>query len=271
MRVHSETQTSHIAALDQSCDGTSTGNERRASIVVIDRRSLLRECFVRSLTSLLGETVISFASAEHWIEASNGVSAAVVLLFTGAGSKLAETHQEITLLLRSANQPPVIVVSDKDESDQIVEMLDMGVRGYVLTSSSLSEVMGAIQLVNAGGTFVPASSLKGARQSADVDVSKAAQNGASLTPRQNAVLKALRQGKPNKIIGYELCMAESTVKVHVRTMMKKFRATNRTQLAFLVGGQQRTNAMAETNQNSPHGGRGRAGEPESQGSRRAAA
>ena len=270
MRACSETQTSHIAALNQSCDavaGTRTANERLAPIVVIDRRPLLRECFVRGLTSVSGETTISFASAEHWIEASDGVSASMILFFTGAGSKFAETHQEMALLLRSAGQPPVIVVSDKDDSAQIVEMLDMGVRGYVATSSSLSEVLGAIRLVNAGGLFVPASSLEESRQSTDADVSKSAQNGASLTPRQTAVLRALRQGKPNKAIAYELCMAESTVKVHVRNMMKKFRVTNRTQLAFLAGRQQSALAMAETDQNTPHGGR----EPESQGSRRAAA
>jgi DNA-binding NarL/FixJ family response regulator len=150
-------------------------------------------------------------------------------------------------------------------------MLDMGVRGYVVTSCSLGEVVGAIRLVNAGGTFVPASSLRGTQQLTIADGSKSAQKGASLTPRQTAVLKALREGKPNKIIAYELCMAESTVKVHVRTMMKKFRATNRTQLAFLAGRQQSTNAMAEKDQNSWHGGRGRVGEPESQGSRQAAA
>ena len=54
------------------------------------------------------------------------------------------------------------------------------------------------------------------------------------TTRQAAVIDALRQGKPNKIIAYELKMRESTVKVHVRNIMKKLNATNRTQVAYLV-------------------------------------
>ena len=54
------------------------------------------------------------------------------------------------------------------------------------------------------------------------------------TARQAAVIDALRQGKPNKIIAYELKMRESTVKVHVRNIMKKLNATNRTQVAYLV-------------------------------------
>jgi DNA-binding NarL/FixJ family response regulator len=54
------------------------------------------------------------------------------------------------------------------------------------------------------------------------------------TVRQTAVVKALRQGKPNKIIAYELKMKESTVKVHVRNIMRKLKAKNRTQVAYMT-------------------------------------
>jgi DNA-binding NarL/FixJ family response regulator len=47
-----------------------------------------------------------------------------------------------------------------------------------------------------------------------------------------AVIRAIQQGKPNKIIAYELNMCESTVKVHVRHVMKKLRAKNRTDVAI---------------------------------------
>ena len=54
------------------------------------------------------------------------------------------------------------------------------------------------------------------------------------TGRQTAILDILCKGKPNKIIAYELGMCESTVKVHIRNIMKKLKATNRTQIAYLV-------------------------------------
>jgi DNA-binding NarL/FixJ family response regulator len=53
------------------------------------------------------------------------------------------------------------------------------------------------------------------------------------THRQLQVVEAIKKGKPNKIIAYELNMCESTVKVHVRTIMKKLHARNRTQVAYL--------------------------------------
>ena len=52
--------------------------------------------------------------------------------------------------------------------------------------------------------------------------------------RQAAVVEALRRGKSNKQIAYELAMCESTVKVHVRNIMKKLNAKNRTQVAFMA-------------------------------------
>jgi len=54
------------------------------------------------------------------------------------------------------------------------------------------------------------------------------------TSRQTAVIAALRQGKQNKIIAHELNMRESTVKVHVRNIMQKLKATNRTEVAYLT-------------------------------------
>ena len=53
-----------------------------------------------------------------------------------------------------------------------------------------------------------------------------------LTSRQVMVLNHLQQGKANKIIAHELGMSESTVKVHVRNIMRKMGATNRTQAAY---------------------------------------
>jgi len=55
-----------------------------------------------------------------------------------------------------------------------------------------------------------------------------------LTTRQNEVLCRLRFGISNKHIARELNMQEATVKVHVRQIMRKFGAANRTQVALLA-------------------------------------
>jgi DNA-binding CsgD family transcriptional regulator len=52
------------------------------------------------------------------------------------------------------------------------------------------------------------------------------------TERQYAVLVCLCQGDPNKVIGRKLGMTETTVKVHVREIMRKLGVSNRTQVAI---------------------------------------
>jgi len=53
-----------------------------------------------------------------------------------------------------------------------------------------------------------------------------------LSGREAAILKALVQGTPNKVIACRLCITEATVKVHVKAILRKIRAKNRTQAAI---------------------------------------
>jgi DNA-binding NarL/FixJ family response regulator len=59
-----------------------------------------------------------------------------------------------------------------------------------------------------------------------------ARHAPEFTERQYAVLVRLRQGDPNKVIGRKLGMTETTVKVHVREIMRKLGVSNRTQVAI---------------------------------------
>ena len=55
-----------------------------------------------------------------------------------------------------------------------------------------------------------------------------------LTPRELAVIDLLREGKPNKLIARQLDMQENTVKVHVRNILRKLNAANRTHAALVA-------------------------------------
>ena len=62
--------------------------------------------------------------------------------------------------------------------------------------------------------------------------SNGARHAPEFTERQHAVLACLCQGDPNKVIGRKLGMTETTVKVHVREIMRKLGVSNRTQVAI---------------------------------------
>jgi DNA-binding NarL/FixJ family response regulator len=88
----------------------------------------------------------------------------------------------------------------------------------------------------AGGTFVPPSILALSGRE-DVSIEERAEANpstilANFSPRQIEVLRRLWRGSSNKIIAYELRMCESTVKVHIRHIMKKLNVSNRTQIVL---------------------------------------
>jgi DNA-binding NarL/FixJ family response regulator len=112
------------------------------------------------------------------------------------------------------------------------EAFELGVRGYIPTSLASPVAIGAVQLVCLGGTFAPAASLLSQGGSSQASQREPLIEG--FTQRQSQILECLRRGMANKLIAYELSMCESTVKVHIRNIMKKLNATNRTQVAYLT-------------------------------------
>lgn len=225
------TPTAHSSTVQVGAEGSAS------AIVLIEKRALLRECLTHAIHALTGQRVLSFPSVEGWLESADSAPVSLVVLCTGGNSRDVEKLREVLMLVSpQACQVPSILLSDAEDAERVVEALNQGARGYIPTSVSLDVAIEAMRLVRAGGVYVPASSFVAARRSADP--SDSTQIGsARLTARQAAVAEALRRGRANKLIAYELGMRESTVKVHVRNIMKKFKARNRTEVAFMMNGQ----------------------------------
>ncbi len=126
---------------------------------------------------------------------------------------------------------PVVMMGESEDSHYVAGILAQGARGYIPTSVSLSVAIGALCLAMAGGVFVPASALRNSGHERP-EREQTVHSLLGLSERQGAVADAVALGKPNKIIAYELGLCESTVKVHIRTIMKKLHARNRTEVAF---------------------------------------
>ncbi|WP_051248065.1 response regulator transcription factor [Inquilinus limosus] len=202
-------------------------------IAVIDGRTLGREVLARALEMADGRrTIRSFSDIDEWsIDEARYETAAILLGIGGAAGDDPNVMDDLRRLAQRHPDIPVIVTGDGEEAVQMLAILSCGARGYVPTSVSLSVAVGALSLVMAGGVFVPASTLPGTggpdrRRSADPGIRF------GLTERQWVIAEGISRGKPNKIIAYELNLCESTVKVHIRSIMKKLQARNRTEVAF---------------------------------------
>jgi DNA-binding NarL/FixJ family response regulator len=204
------------------------------SIVIIERRALIRDCLRRCFKQASDLDVMAVSTVQEWLEVAPTTSASLVVLSIAGTSKNPEAQRDIGRLVQGPSARPTIVLSDGDELEQIISVLDSGARGYIPTDLTLDVAIEAVRLVRAGGVFVPASSLVAARRTGETGNGTARSAGGIFTARQAAVVDALRRGKANKVIAYELKMRESTVKVHVRNIMKKLNAKNRTEVAFMA-------------------------------------
>ena len=99
-------------------------------------------------------------------------------------------------------------------------------------SNSLKVLVAALERIRAGGTFVPLmlSETNGNGEGREVEHSPRQ----LLTRRQRDVLSLISEGKSNKLIADALGMSESTVKAHVKQIIRRLHVVNRTQAALLA-------------------------------------
>ena len=152
----------------------------------------------------------------------------VIISLTDRNSQ--ESAKALSILSELAPSVPTIIFSSRLNFDLMRAVIGCGAKGYIPMTMGFKIAIEAVRFVLAGGTYVLAECLLAAIPSA-IPPSHPVAFGA-ITSRELAVVRAIYQGKPNKIIAYELNMSESTVKVHVRHIMKKLRAKNRTDVAI---------------------------------------
>jgi DNA-binding NarL/FixJ family response regulator len=205
------------------------------ALVLIDRRTLERECFVRSIEmSHPRVSVCGFGTVEEWRNTSVGMGEPAALLFN-IGSRAASdpgVASELTAMLDCVHPVPVIVIAESEDLSDMIAAIDCGARGYIPASIGFEFIVEAMRLTAAGGMFLPAASVLSLRNAIRPHAKTVTGAETQFTARQLDVVNALRRGKANKIIAFELDMSESTVKVHIRNIMKKLSATNRTEAAF---------------------------------------
>jgi DNA-binding NarL/FixJ family response regulator len=215
-----------------------SGRGERISVALIDRRVLDRECLARGLQACRTDLdILPFSSVEDWRGARAFHGEVSTILLSIGGQRPDETTVEAALYSLSREFPsiPTVILADSDEALNVVLALDRGARGYIPTSVGLQVAVEAVNLARAGGIFIPANSLMASRDdilALDTTEPPADPLAELLSPRQAAVAQAILRGKANKIIAYELDLRESTIKVHIRCIMQKLGAHNRTEVAY---------------------------------------
>jgi len=159
-------------------------------------------------------------------QASNGVEALAEFRhhrpdITLMDLRLPGTNGTDTLIAIRGEFPHarVIVLTTSDADGEIQRALRSGASAYLLKSMPKNELLGVIRAVHAGNRHVPATvAARVAEHLGDED----------LTQREVEVLRLIRDGYRNKQIADELAIAETTVNFHIKNLVAKLRANDRT-------------------------------------------
>jgi DNA-binding NarL/FixJ family response regulator len=211
--------------------------ERRAHvrILLVDDHDLFREGLKYLLPVLDDkvqyfeagslETALDFADEEapidlvlldYYLPGVNGLEAL---------SKCRERFESATL----------VVLSGEEDARIIRSLVEHGAAGFIPKSSSREELISALKLVLAGGTYLPRIAL------GPLPVSNSNNDGHAdshkdmsmrLSRRQFEVLMKAVQGKSNKVIAKELEISDHTVKAHLSVAFRTLGVQNRTEAVY---------------------------------------
>ena len=206
-------------------------------VLIIDDHALVRDALARVLNSLAPDVIIQEAAeprlAFEAIEREPDLD--LVLLDLA----LPGMHGLTALKALREKYPAisVVVVSATVDRESVKEALDFGAMGYIPKSSSNEVLKNALQLVLAGGIYIPPEIL-GRNETvgpvAGPAIGTRSPTEIGLTERQAQILALMMRGEPNKVICRELNLAESTVKNQITAILKALNVTSRMQAVLAV-------------------------------------
>ncbi len=201
-------------------------------LLIVDDHGLVRE----GLKAILGQSDLQAQCIEAWDELSIW--------------QCLKEHSDINLMLLDIQLPglsgmdllrrivkerpamPIIMLSADHDSSTVSQALQWGASGFMPKNSLNQVLISAIRLVLAGGVYIPPEALlKSVPKPAPSPTQKVALQleTLGLTNRQLDVLRLLLKGLPNKRISRQIDLAEATVKIHIRGILRTLGVTNRTE------------------------------------------
>jgi DNA-binding NarL/FixJ family response regulator len=211
---------------------SSPGGVKKPQVLIIDSKRL-RQAAIRRLLDVWADAMgltVNAVGPDAPLDTCNAPdNCEMTIISVGSASIEDAKHRALIESVRMLMpQALLVIISDREEPHEIRAAFEDGAVGFMPTSLEPALAFQALSFIRSGGSFFPPSVLSGC-------VSKETVNGvvdaSDLTTKQENVFSLLRQGYPNKKIARQLGLSEATVKVHVRHIMHKFGAANRTELA----------------------------------------
>lgn len=190
--------------------------------------------FRAGLRLILSDTAFAVSREVESVEVAHQELRENELIIVQKPDDIGEIVDRIRALKSDAHEPRIVLLADSVEPDQLVAGFAMGIDGYLLEEISPEALLDSLHLVALGEKVFPSKlavllcgvgwGLGGPKAAPLKDM--------KFSSREMEIMHWLTDGLPNKTIANKLAITEATVKVHVKTILKKLGAHNRTQAAI---------------------------------------
>lgn len=199
-------------------------------VLIVDDHPLFRRGLVQLLRTIPAFVLVGeAASGAEGLELARELRPDLVLL--DLNMRDGDGLDMLRGLRAARSEARVVMVTVSDSGEDVVAALRGGAEGYLLKDMEPEAMLEALQAVAAGRVVIPpqlnhllAAALRGESRPQSA-------GAAGLTEQELRILEKIAAGLPNKQIGRELDIAEGTVKVHVKHILRKLELRSRVEAA----------------------------------------
>lgn len=207
-------------------------------VLLIDDHALVRKGIEALLQSRGIEIAASVGSGQEGLDKATELKPDIILLDMNMPGM---TGPETLQALRSNKiEIPVLMLTMSREEKDLAEALRSGAQGYLLKDMDPDDLVPALNSALSGDNVV-AKELIGSltrivqgKTSEPETTSEKHEGLSSLTPRESEILVHIAEGQSNKVIARELDITDGTVKLHVKSILRKLGVHSRVEAAVIA-------------------------------------
>ncbi len=206
----------------------------KIKVIIIDDHTLFREGLQRLLTRHEIDVISSVSNGDDGLKSIKNLSPDIILLDLRmpdlSGIEVLKNIRQINKTL------PVVMLTTSDDEKDLIEALRNGASGYLLKDMEPDDLVVALKDVLKGETIVAPNLvqiLAKFHQGDDTEIN-ITNLISTLTPRENEILELLAEGQSNKLIAKNLGISDGTVKLHVKSILRKLEIHSRVEAAVIA-------------------------------------
>ena len=208
-------------------------------IMIVDDHALFRKGLTLVLSQLYPEAeILGEKDADSAFDRLEDVQPLDLLLLDLSMPGMAGVVG-IRRFVKRCPRTHIVILSASCEPSEVMRAIQYGAHGYILKSATDVVLKNALTLILSGETYIPSIVINNVNKVCNPLPSAISELPAnnplrSLSPRQRDTLALLMEGQSNKEIARNLGLLESTVKAHIKVILHKLNASNRTQAAMIA-------------------------------------